>query len=79
MGQVKDMIGQRFGRLTVLYRNGVRRRGDSNVAAWLCRCDCGRMKTITGNNMRRGDSQSCGCLQRDMTRAYHQRKKEAAK
>lgn len=35
---IKDLIGQRFGRLVVIERVGKGKRGDS---IWLCECDCG--------------------------------------
>ena len=58
---VKDMTGQRFGRLLVLHR------GVSHVrsASWRCRCDCGVEITVRGDLMRRGEIKSCGCLRRE--------------
>lgn len=29
---------------------------------WRCRCDCGTVKRVLGDNLRSGKSQSCGCL-----------------
>jgi len=55
-----DMIGQRFGRLTVVERAG--RIG--SFAAWKCRCDCGNEVVVTSNQLRQGLVKSCGCLQR---------------
>jgi hypothetical protein len=58
-----DMLGQRFGRLTVVGQAGSDKRG---AALWICRCDCGgqgREATIAhgyrlrpGNTIVRGDS-----------------------
>jgi hypothetical protein len=56
---LKDITGQRFGRLTVLEEAG---RTKSGNARWLCRCDCGKEATVIGANLRGGTSQSCGCL-----------------
>lgn len=58
-----DLTGQRFGRYTVLERNGV---GANGMAAWLCECDCGARKTVIGNNLRQGHVVSCGCYQREI-------------
>lgn len=53
------MIGQRFGQLVVL--SPVEGRGDRR---WLCRCDCGREKTVIGYNLRSGNSKACGLCRR---------------
>ena len=52
------MNGHRFGLWTVLRENGRDRHGQ---AFWLCRCDCGTEKNVTGGRLRRGESRSCGC------------------
>lgn len=52
-----NLAGQRFGRLTVL--NDFKREGSHTY--WECRCDCGVVKSFTANNMRQGNSRSCGC------------------
>lgn len=58
----KDITGQRYGRLLVV--SPVKR---PNIKAfyWECQCDCGSIKVIYGANLRRGLSQSCGCLHRE--------------
>ena len=61
MGAFKDLTGQRFGRLTVLFRHGY-----SGLAiTWECQCDCGNTKVVVGNSLLRGKTQSCGCLHRE--------------
>ena len=54
------MIGQRFGRLTVLEECG--RNKDGRVM-WKCKCDCGEEVIVQGKLLRDGRTQSCGCLQ----------------
>lgn len=57
-----NLIGQQFGRLTVLARNASNtRRGNSQ---WDCQCSCGKLVTVTGNNLVSGNSYSCGCFKR---------------
>jgi hypothetical protein len=53
-----DLTGQRFGRLIAVERSASRR----SRTVWMCRCDCGKMKAVTTTELRRGDTQSCGCL-----------------
>ncbi len=55
----KDMMGQRCGRWTVVgHDTSQRGRG----AFWHVICDCGNTGTIRGDNLRSGQSKSCGCL-----------------
>jgi hypothetical protein len=59
-----DLAGQRFGRLVVLDY------ADSNYGAtrWRCRCDCGNETIVASRMLRIGDTKSCGCLRREMSR-----------
>ena len=43
----------------------------------MCLCDCGKEHTTTGVALRRGGSQSCGCLRRERARAAATRHGEA--
>lgn len=52
-----DLTGQRFGMLVVLSRA----KSTNNGTMWLCKCDCGVIKTIRTNNLRMGTTKSCGC------------------
>jgi 5-methylcytosine-specific restriction endonuclease McrA len=53
-----DITGQKFNRLLVLEHAG---RDSTNKTQWLCLCDCGNTKVITGLNLKNGNSKSCGC------------------
>ena len=57
-----DLTGQRFGRLLVIREAG---RKNGRVA-WLCRCECGNEIVVSGDNLRREHTQSCGCLSREL-------------
>lgn len=59
-----DITGQRFGRLTVLRRDG----SGSKQAMWLCQCDCGSVARVLGCGLRSGHTRSCGCLVSDVSR-----------
>jgi hypothetical protein len=63
--RVVELTGQRFGRLVVLHRT---RAGRDGRARWVCQCACGRQTTVDGHSLRRGNTQSCGCLARDNAR-----------
>ena len=61
-GNVIDLIGQTFGQLTVIARDGSDHRGE---AKWLCQCSCGsELISVLGSNLRTGHTQSCGCNRR---------------
>jgi len=60
-----DLTGKKFGRLHVLKRVTNSRHGK---ARWLCRCNCGTIKTILAANLRNGETRSCGCLRPDAAR-----------
>lgn len=55
---IVQMAGKRIGLWTVLREDGRDRHGQ---AFWLCRCDCGTERRVTGGRLRRGESKSCGC------------------
>ena len=64
MGKFQDLTGQRFGRLLVVKRNENNKNGD---AMWLCLCDCGNKIIVRGCDLRRGSTQSCKCLQKELS------------
>lgn len=65
----ETLVGKRFGRLIVVDFGGMKTRksGERCVeeAYWLCKCDCGREMSTSGDRLKRGVAKSCGCLQRD--------------
>lgn len=63
----KDLIGQRFGRLTVV--SLVEAKSSASVPTeWICRCDCGNTTKVRGSNLLSGGTKSCGCLQKEIAR-----------
>ena len=62
MGKLKDLIGQRFGKLIVVSKEPSRK----GFVYWKCKCDCGQSKTIMGMSLGRlnysGTPKSCGCV-----------------
>lgn len=57
-----QLEGKKFGRLTVLYRNGSNR---SQRSVWHCKCECGNELDVSSSNLTNGTVQSCGCLRRE--------------
>lgn len=52
-----DITGKKFGRLLVLLYAG--------NSSYLCKCDCGKEVIIKTSHLKNGNTQSCGCLQKD--------------
>ena len=61
MPKLIDLIEQKFGRLTVTERSYPNGKWGLR---WLCKCECGAEKIVTGDNLRSGYTKSCGCLSR---------------
>lgn len=57
---IKDISGQRFGKLVVLELD---KSKDSRKKYWLCQCDCGNIKSIRSDTLKY--IQSCGCLKKE--------------
>lgn len=60
---IKDLVGQRFGRLTVIKRV---ENSQYNQVQWLCKCSCGNTKITTQALLKRGKVKSCGCLKKQV-------------
>lgn len=44
MGKVLELIGNKYGSLTVLSKT--EKRSKRGILIWLCKCDCGREKEL---------------------------------
>ena len=53
-----DRTDQRFGKLTVIQRNGTDRL---RKVLWRCRCDCGAELDVVAGSLVTGNTTSCGC------------------
>lgn len=63
----KDITGQRFDRLTALYKL----HNTKNKVKWLCVCDCGNFTETNIYNLNNGHTRSCGCYCKDRTGDTH--------
>jgi hypothetical protein len=61
-----ELTGKRFGRLTVTRFSHVDLRGRTQ---WVCRCDCGTVKTFGSSALNQEHSISCGCKCREFLSA----------
>ena len=60
MGAFINIVGQKFGRLYVLQKDA----SINKRIKWICQCDCGNKISISSGDLRSGNTQSCGCYQK---------------
>lgn len=68
MATVPNLIGKRFGQLSVVSRahNDKHRKSQ-----WLCLCDCGNHAVVGAAQLKRKITQSCGCIRSKMIGALN--------
>lgn len=52
--------------MVALRRLGASKKGHTSI--WECKCDCGKLTLKNLSGLRRGSSNSCGCLQSELAR-----------
>ena len=60
MRDVFDITGKKFGYWTVLRRD--EEKQNSRNSYWICKCVCGKVRSITRSTLISGKSKSCGCV-----------------
>ena len=60
-----DLIGEKFGRLTVASLHSA----VAGKVRWGCLCDCGRERIVSTTHLRSGHTVSCGCARAEITAA----------
>lgn len=61
-----DLTGQKFNKLLVLERDMSKPKGKGHSAYWVCQCDCGNIKSVRTDKLRKGEIKSCGCLSKEV-------------
>jgi len=57
-------IGQQFGRLTII--STAPRNKKNRMLLYVCKCQCGTIRTIYKQNLFQNKTKSCGCLQKEL-------------
>lgn len=60
---MKNLIGNRYGRLIVIGITGKKARHKENI--YLCECDCGNMIEVRSGLLSQEKTKSCGCLYKE--------------
>lgn len=66
-----NLLGNQFGRLTVIRKSD--RRGSDGGIYWICKCSCpeGNIVEASSGNLIRGYVRSCGCLAKERSSEVH--------
>ena len=68
-GAIRDLAGQKFGKLTVVEFVKLERRNPKGKpytkALWRCKCECGNETTVRGSSLTSGTTTSCGCVRKE--------------
>lgn len=59
----KDLLNQKFGRLTVIKETDKRQ---DRCIVWLCKCECGNTVEVSSKRLINNIVSSCGCLQKEV-------------
>lgn len=62
MTKALDLIGQKYGKLTVISRAENNKHGKT---MWNCICDCGGISLTVGSQLLSGKTITCGCAQKE--------------
>lgn len=68
--RVNNLVGKKYGKLAVVSKEENKRSetGRSHVM-YFCKCDCGKNIVVKAENLRSGNTKSCGCLVIDTNKA----------
>ena len=58
---MEDLTGMKFNRLTVVSFSHFDKKKNGY---WVCKCDCGKIKTIVGFEIKSGGTKSCRLLEK---------------
>lgn len=62
MSVYRDLTNLKFGRWVVVGVAPIDPSKKNRAKRWLCKCDCGNLKSVSSSALTSGDSKSCGCL-----------------
>lgn len=65
---VCNLIGQKFGRLTVI---DFADKSNTGKTKWMCKCDCGTVKSVLADSLKSGKTISCGCARLEAVKLKH--------
>lgn len=67
LGHIRDLTGQKFGRLTVVKRAEDMYDKFGRHTMWECPCECGKTTIVGTSTLTCGVTKSCGCYKSEVT------------
>lgn len=67
---MKNLIGQKFGRLTVVSKYDNSNDIGKKRVKWICKCDCGNISIVRSDSLELGKIRSCGCSRNNLLNHY---------
>ena len=64
MVRYKNLIGEKYGRLTILCKDEAKTK-EKNRPYYKCSCECGNEVTVVLYSLTNGHTSSCGCLKKE--------------
>ena len=65
MSKITNLVGLKFGNLTVIARFPINEISSKSVKAkWICDCDCGEKAIARTDHLKSGNTISCGCVKK---------------
>jgi hypothetical protein len=65
MANFIDLTNKNFGRWTVVGFNHTKKTDKYTYQMWDCLCSCGSKKVVEGSSLKKGNSVSCGCYNKE--------------
>lgn len=62
----QNLTGKKFGYLTVIKKG---EKGNNKDTKWICQCECGKIISVQQNNLKSGNTKSCGCRSKEIVRS----------
>lgn len=66
---IRNLVGQKFGRLTVVKDS--KKRTPYGSVIWECECECRKIHNVDSINLIHGHVKSCGCLFKEVSSKVH--------
>jgi hypothetical protein len=61
----EDLSGQTFNRWNVIKLD---KRDINHDSKWICKCECGKIKSVYAGSLKSGQTKSCGCWNKESSR-----------